>query len=312
MAATAPRQQSFRMQTPGTDAARPPQLASAPTLKPSTSEPPSSPTGSRALLSLPSPAGMTIPLYAQPAQPRPAVYRLEESGRTFILYSRDLHCSHAPLKDRGQHAMAPGHASPPPAIGGWSQPPLRMSRALSEPRPLGSVLRRTVWPEVLTEPPDPPPPVIFGYPPSVDDALRRSIPPPKEPPPPPPTQKGLHRGKPRRKSSPPRTRPPPDHRAEQLPLPKLLQDVAASAAGEDAKKYAKHNQVLLNLFAQHELAMEVASANLDKKRAKPAGPPSCAMAASQAGATMNKANIAREEMAMRRKLILRPQSLTFN
>ena len=300
------------MQTPGTDATRPPQLASAPTLKPSAS-PPSSPSGSRVPPpTLPPPSGMTIPLYAQPARAAPAVYRLEESGRTFILHSRDMHCSHAPLKDKGQHAMAPGHASPPPAIGGWSQPPQRMSRALSEPRPLGSILRRTVWPEDLPEPPDPPPPVIFGYLPSVDDALRRSIPPPEEPPPPPPPQKGLLQKKPRRKSSPPRTRPPPNHKAEQLPLPKLLQDVADSAAGEDAKQRAKHNQVLLNLFAQHELAMEVASANLDKKRPKPVRPPSCAVSANQSGSTMNKVNIVREEMAMRRKHILRPQSLTFN
>lgn len=289
------------MQTPQ-DSRRSPQLASAPTLKPSTSEPPSSPTGSRVPPPLlPLPPGVTIPLYAQPARAAPAVYRLEESGRTFILYSRDMHCSHAPVKDKGQHAIAPGHAS---------QPPYRMSRALSEPRPLGSVFRRTVWPEDNLEPPDPPPPVIFGYLPSIDDALRRSIPPPEKPPPPPLPQKGFERGKPRRKSSLPRTRPPPYHKAEQLPLPKLLQDVIASAAADDAKHNAKHNQVLLNLFAQHELAMEVASAILDKKRPKPARPPSCAM--SPGSAPMIKVNVAREQMAMRRKLVLRPQSLTFN
>ena len=38
--------------------------------------------------------------------------------------------------------------------------------------------------------------------------------------------------------------------------------------------------------------------------------PAPTAAASQAGATINKVNIVREEMAMRRKLILRPQSLT--
>merc|ERR1712176_841267 len=54
--------------------------------------------------------GMEIPLFGpQPAVCSPAVYRLEENGRAFVLYSKDMHRSHAPLRNVSQRAIAPEH-----------------------------------------------------------------------------------------------------------------------------------------------------------------------------------------------------------
>ena len=82
-------------------------------------------------------------------------------------------------------------------------------------------------------------------------------------------------------------------------LPQLLQDIDFNEPLDD-----RHTKVLLNLFAQHELAMQTTMANASV--VKP-------MVTRPTGGRTSKTDrvlIEREDMAMRRKLILRPQSLT--
>ena len=259
--------------------------------------------------SLPPPSGVAIPLYAQPAISSPAVYRLEEHGRAFILYSRDLHRSHAPLRNKGQRAIAPSlsrsQTEPQPIY----QPPFHIP---SLPQPLGHIHRASASDirlrgvgaaalpaqEVEVAPASPPPPVEFPFEPCTEDALRRTIPPPLEPPPPPPPPPGY--SKPNRR---PVRRPGSPtlclSRKQDLPLPQLLQDIDFNKPLDD-----RHTKVLLNLFAQHELAMQTTMANASV--VKP-------MVTRPTGGRTSKTDrvlIEREDMAMRRKLILRPQSLT--
>ena len=169
-----------------------------------------------------------------------------------------------------------------------------------EPRlPLGTIQRRVSgWPgEAPSAPPEPPPPVEFPFP--VELPLRRSIPPPPVPPPPPPDPPGY--SKPtrfRRVESRLKTPPSVLRGAKELPVPQLLRDLDHEGASE------RHTQVLLNLFAQHELSMQTTLRNAAARgRASRAAPSSI-----KAGDRKDRVNIEREEMAMRRKILLRPQS----
>ena len=257
--------------------------------------------------------GLEIPLYAQPVISSPAVYRLEENGRAFVLFSRDLHRSHAPLRNRGQKAIAPEH----PLTRSQSQPQFGPPHFLAHP--LGHIQRRTFCPEETEpEPPELPAPVGFSFHPGVEDALRRSIPPSPEPEP--PSEKPPGYATATRRSSTPASKP---HKQD-LQLPKLLRDIGYQGAASD-----RHTLALINLFAQHEAN----SAQSYRPKGIPSRPAHLTVErrATQFGTSphmfrparhqtsdaprrerksRNRLLIEREEMAMRRKLLLRPQSLT--
>lgn len=252
--------------------------------------------------------GLEIPLYAQPAISSPAIYRLAENGRAFLLYSKDLHRSHEPLRNKGQKAIAPEH----PLTRSQSEPQFGPPHILAHP--LGHIQRRTVWksPERAQEgppPSKPPPPVEFSFDPWAEDALRRSIPPPLEPEPPLDVMPGFA------KSSRSFT-PLPASPKEDLPLPKLLRDIGYQGASTD-----HHTQSLVKLFARHERAMLLHERAMRDEVVRPetrmrSNPlmfrpgPQQSEAPKRETKSRNRLTMEREEMAMRRKLLLRPQSLT--
>ena len=163
--------------------------------------------------------GMEIPLYAQPASSFPAVYQLEENGRAFVLYSRDMHRSHAPLRNRAaEHSLARTRTEPQ-----FGQPHFLA-------HPLGHIQRRTasLGGAEEAEPPEPPPPVFFPFDPWAEDELRRSIPPPPEPKLPRDGPPGYAKATNKRSST-----PSSQSHTQTLPLPKLLR--ACLAYGHTAR-----------------------------------------------------------------------------
>ena len=187
------------------------------------------------------------------------------------------------------------------------------SRAALRMRLAVSIIRARVWPDELPEPPEPPPAVVFPFDPCAAPSLRRSFEPPEPPKPPKPQKRASERGSRRppargRSRSPPHIRPPPPSGAAELPLPKLLEDITTDYDDAD-----KHTRTLLSLFAQHELAMEIAMANAEKRGPpRAAKPPSCApKTASGRASGTDRVALEREEMAIRRKFLLRPQSTTY-
>jgi len=246
--------------------------------------------------------GMEIPLYPQPAISSPAVYRLEENGRAFVLYAKDLHRSHAPLRNRGQRAIAPEHpltrSQSEPQFG----PPHFLSHPLGHRQSSSWALRpRARAQEEEPEPPDPLPPVEFSFGASADAAFRRSIPPPPEPEPPREVMPGFAKASSKWSST-----PATSHKYD-VPLPQLLQDMGYQGASTN-----KHTQSLVRLFSRHEMAMQVTkAANADipkefviRRQRQPDVPPK------QRPKARNRLIMEREEMAMTRKLLMKGQSLT--
>ena len=135
---------------------------------------------------------------------------------------------------------------------------------------------------------------------STEDALRRVHPPPAVPERPPPQPRGYaqtpKRGKssPRRKHSPPRA---PSHK-QALQLPQLLQEIDYASPSD------RHTKVLLHLFAHHELAMQATMASASAPK------PMVSRPTRKKLQRKDRLMMEREDMAMRRKLLLRPQSLT--
>tara|TARA_B100000795_G_scaffold161376_1_gene121261 strand:+ start:2746 stop:3561 length:816 start_codon:yes stop_codon:yes gene_type:complete len=270
---------------------------------------------------------MDIPMYPQPAISSPAVYRLEENGRAFVLYAKDLHRSHAPLRNRGQRAIAPEH----PLTRSQSEPQFGPPHFLVHPpghiHRYSSVSRspRGGAQEEEPEPPEPLPPVEFSFDASADAAFRRSIPPPPEPEPPPETMPGFAKASSKWSST-----PATSHKYD-VPLPKLLQDMGYQGASSN-----KHTQSLVRLFSRHELAMNKTKSAKDllatpkevvtrptrltvarsetrlrsnplmfqPRQKQPDAPPKKEVK------SRNRLTMEREEMAMTRKLCMKPQSLT--
>ena len=285
----------------------------------------SSPSTSSRRGSAPPLLGLEIPLYPQPAISSPAVYWLEENGRAFVLHAKDLHRSHAPLRNRGQRAIAPEH----PLTRSQSEPQFGPPHFLAHP--LGHRRQSSSWAlrpsaraqEEEPEPPDPLPPVEFSFDASADAAFRRSIPPPPEPEPPPEMMPGFAKASSKWSST-----PATSHKYD-VPLPQLLQDTGYQGASTN-----KHTQSLVRLFSRHEMAMRVtksATSAMPKevvirpthltvarpetrlrsnplmfqpRQKQPDVPPK------QQIKSRNRVTMEREEMAMTRKLLMKPQSLT--
>ena len=113
-------------------------------------------------------------------------------------------------------------------------------------------------------------------------------------------------------ADPPRT-PPTD--TTPLPLSPLLKGLAEESF--DVADPARTSAVL-KLFLRHELAMQVAQANADGAAA-PRRPPSPTKKKGAAGGNgaakargRDRLLVEREEIASRRRLVMRPQSLTYS
>ena len=271
--------------------------------------------------------GMEIPLFGpQPAVCSPAVYRLEENGRAFVLYSKDMHRSHAPLRNISQRAIAPEHpltrSQSEPQFG----PPYFLAHPLGHRQSSSWALRPSSRAQVAEPPPpEPPPPVEFSFAASADDAFRRSIPPPPEPEEPREPPPGFAKASPKWSSVPATSQSHKRH----VPLPQLLQDMGYQGASTN-----RHRQSLERLFSRHEKAMRVtksADAEMPKevdirpthltvvrpqtrlrtsplmfqpKQKQPTVSPKKQLQA------RNRMTMEREEIAMTRKLVSAPRSLT--
>ena len=270
---------------------------------------------------------MEIPLFGpQPDVCSPAVYRLEENGRAFVLYSKDMHRSHAPLRNISQRAIAPEHpltrSQSEPQFG----PPYFLAHPLGHRQSSSWALRPSSRAQVAEPPPpEPPPPVEFSFAASADDAFRRSIPPPPEPEQPREPPPGFAKASPKWSSTPATSQSHKRH----VPLPQLLQDMGYQGASTN-----RHRQSLERLFSRHEKAMRVtksADAEMPKevdirpthltvvrpqtrlrtsplmfqpKQKQPTVSPKKQLQA------RNRMTMEREEIAMTRKLVSAPRSLT--